>query len=403
MAFLYSIFRRLPLKEVSIPFKMLLGSKRNKGAVMPPFKPATEGRGQLEIVNSIPILRLRGSPRDLGYQHGKLLSEQIRWVNKRYLGIFAGRFEYDLKLAKKMEPHIPPRFVEELRGVAEGSGISYDELLVSACFLDLHKVAACSTFVVRDGSSKSGEILFGRNLDFPALKVADQANMLMVYEPDGMRPFVSVTWPGFIGCISGMNAEGLALAMMLIYGHTRSDHLNGVPFALHYRAVLEECGSVAAATEKFKRREYGVCNNMMLADAARDAAVLELHADSVGELRDASEFPVLCATNHFRTGHRKWALALTAPSSYPRLWRMYHAIKKGRAKQQPFDADEVKAVLGRVAIPGINLQRMIFYPQRRAIEVAFGEPCAGPNRTYHMFDKDALWRAGLPKAAMPHI
>ncbi|MCA8939269.1 MAG: hypothetical protein KDB07_05665, partial [Planctomycetes bacterium] len=288
----YSLLRRLPFPEALVPWKMLRGFLKNRNYRLPEFKPQGIHGGSLEIQQGIPIARLRGSNYEIGKQHGALVGEQAAALFERYLGIFAGRKSHDLKLANKMLKHIPERYIEEMKGFSDGSGISWDDTLLTTTFLDIHKVALCSTFVVRDQSSSNGEIVFGRNLDFPALHIADRASMLFVVEPEGKRPFVSVGWPGFLGVLSGMNADGLALAMMLIYGHTRTDHVEGVPFALHYRDVLESYDNVKDASARLHKREFAVCNNMMLADASRDAAVLELHTRGVGEIRDDSDFPV---------------------------------------------------------------------------------------------------------------
>ena len=383
---IYSFLRKLPFKEVLIPLKMLQGAWHNRNAIIPDFAPAEVEGGKLEVHEGTPLLRMRGTPYECGYQHGRLLGEHVRILFDRYLKLFAGNFRYDLDLARTMERYIPQKYVDEMRGLAEGADIPYDVVLVSTCFLDIHKVAACSTFVVHDASSKSGEIMMGRNLDFPALGVAHRVNLVSVYESKDAPPFASVAWPGFLGCLSGMNARGLALAMMLVYGHTRSDHLNGVPFALHYRDVLESCSNVDEAVERFERREYAVCNNIMLADASRNAARLELHTRSVGVERDTPEFPALYCTNHFRTGDRRKALAFTAMSSFPRLWRM----SKSAERREAYDEASVKDLLGRVAIKGINLQRIMFYPERGEIEVAFGKPSAGP-RHYVRFPRETLF------------
>jgi predicted choloylglycine hydrolase len=383
----YRLLRRLPFKEIWLPLKMMKGAWRNRSFVFPQFTPATCGAGRLEQVNGAWLMHLSGDPYDIGKQHGTLLKPQIGALTERYLGIFAGQYEHDLELARRMEQHIPERFREELRGLGDASGIGYDHALVTACFLDLHKVAACSTFVVHGPSSRTGEIMFGRNLDFPSMNVAHHASLIACVKPTGaLKPTINITWPGFIGVLSGMNSDGLSLAMMIIYGQTRHDHLKGVPFALHYRQVLEECANVAEATERFSRREAGVSNNIMLADAGRHAVTVEMRADEVGFVGADKEFPVYRCTNHFRSGRRKWSFAFSAPSSYPRLW----ALNKAAKTREPYDEASLKRVVQRVAIARMNLQRIVFYPERREVEVAFGVPSGG-ERTYHYVGADKLW------------
>ena len=241
----------------------------------------------------------------------------------------------------------------------------------------------------------------GRNLDFPALGVAHRASVVAVIEPDGYKPVVSVSWPGMLGSISGMNSDGLSHALMLVYGHTRSDHLRGVPFAIHYRSVLEECENVAQASERFRAREFGVCNNVMLADASRDAAVMELHTKSVGELRDDSDFPVLYCTNHFRGGARKYSFAWTIFSSLPRLLSLRSTARKRISVGEAMDADDVKQAIQRVAVGGVNLQRIIYYPERLEIEVAFGDPTSGKRKYTHFKREQLFQREGVKSVSAP--
>lgn len=387
---LYCLARKLPFKELMIPIKMLQGAIKNRGFSLTPFVAREAAGGALELHDGIPLMRLRGTPEEMGWQHGTLLAPQIHQLYDRYLSVFAGRFDYDLMLAKRMEKNIPQRFMRELRAYAEASGLGYDRALVGTCFLDLHKIAACSTFCVRGASSVTGETVLGRNLDFPALGFVHQSNMLVVTEPEGRRPFVSVTWPGVLGVLSGMNDAGLVFNMMLVYGHTRADHLRGVPFALHYRDVLERCETVREAQAEFECREYGVGNNAMMCDDKGDAAVFELHPYSVGVHRDDSDFPVLRCTNHFRTGHRAVSFAFTALSSYPRLFTMWLAEREARRERRAFCVRGVKDVLQGVAIRGINLQRMVFFPGRREVDVAFGLPHSG-EREYRYFTRDEIW------------
>lgn len=387
---------RFPHPEILVPFKMLQGWWRNRKHPLPPFTPGAAFGGRLDLhpdnagERPIPILRLTGRGGEIGLQHGALLKPQVQFLTERYLGIFASSREADYARAKALQKHIAPHHMEEIRGLAEGAEISFDDALLTACFLDLHKVAACSTLVVHSGSSAApgGELMFGRTLDFPSLHAADHASVVMVYEPEGKLPFVSVGWPAFTGCISGLNTSGLAMAMMLIYGHVNRDAGIGEPFPLHYRRVMEECRDVPEARATLEQRRYASSNNMMLADRQRNACVLELHTRSVGVIDDDSDFPLLRCTNHFRTGPRKWAFAFSIGSSLMRVGKL-SALKRRR---QPLHASDVQDALKRVAMPLINLQRMVFYPESLELDVAIAGPGTGP-RTYTRLTPELLWGA----------
>ena len=109
------------------------------------------------------LLRLSGTPYERGFQHGQALQSKIKsfyttlltaslfpylgreqpdiatllteYSKPRYQN---GAFAYELLLdnAKSLERSIPLAARDELRGIADGSGLSYDEILVLNTFVD---------------------------------------------------------------------------------------------------------------------------------------------------------------------------------------------------------------------------------------------------------------------------
>ena len=61
--------------------------------------------------------------------------------------------------------------------------------------------------------------------------------MLTVAEPEGKIPFVNVTYAGFVGSVTGMNAKKISIGEM---GGKGLGHWDGVPMAFLVRMVLEE-------------------------------------------------------------------------------------------------------------------------------------------------------------------
>lgn len=109
------------------------------------------------------LVRLSGTPLERGRQHGQLLQSKIKSFYTTlltsslfpYLGreqpdiatflteysmdrYKDGRFAYELLLdnAKSLERSIPRAAREEMQGIAEGSGMTYDEILVLNTFVD---------------------------------------------------------------------------------------------------------------------------------------------------------------------------------------------------------------------------------------------------------------------------
>jgi hypothetical protein len=336
---------------------MLKGRIINRGQKMPPWRERKVDHGELRLVDGVPVVRVRGNPYQMGKAQGELIGEQTRKLFERYIHVFSHDVPGDIALAHEMEKNLPPAFIEEIRGFGEGSGLGYEEALMGQCFLDIHKVALCSTIAVHDSMTTTGEIMLGRNLDFPSLAIAHAASMVICYEPEGGRRFSGVTWPGFLGILSGMNENGLALAMMLVYGH---------------------------------KRPYCTTTNVMLADKGRHAARLQLHPHKAIVDRSTKEKPALCCTNHFlEKGYRSFAF--TWFSSTLRLSRLRKAIASG----VPFDEQRIKDVLKKTAIPTINIQRILFMPERLEAEVAIGEVTTA-HRQYTKLSRQDLFPLAAP-------
>ncbi|MCC6572830.1 MAG: hypothetical protein IT462_03475 [Planctomycetes bacterium] len=377
------LMKLLPFRELGIPVKILQGMLRNRGKRIPPWKARTVDNGSLVLIDGIPLVRVRGTPREIGRALGELTGEQARALTDGYMRVFAPDAKGDMPLARQMQ--VPEWHREELAGFAETAPLSADEMLLGQCFLDIHKVALCTTIAAQGASSTTGEIILGRNLDFPALALAHEAGMIVCFEPAGGRRHCGVTWPGFLGLLSGMNEDGLSLAMMLVYGHMHREHLNGQPFPLVFRRVLAECRDAAQAVELLDKRPYCTATNVMLADKSRDAVRAQLHPDRSIVARVDEKTPALACTNHFMEPGYK-AFAFTWFSSAWRLARMNRAIRSG----EKLDVARVKQLLQKTAMPGINLQRIIFLPERLEMEVALGLPTGGP-RHWTNFSRQNLF------------
>ncbi len=379
------LLKRLPFRELGIPVKMLAGVLRNRGKHIPPWREQKVQHGSLTLVDGIPLVRVRGTPAEIGRALGELTGNQAQALTEGYMRVFAPDVAGDLPLAQEMAAAIPGWHHEEITAFSQTSGMSCDDVLLGQCFLDIHKVALCTTIAAHGQASATGETLLGRNLDFPALALAHEAGMVVIFEPAGGRRYCGVTWPGFLGLLSGMNEDGLALAMMLVYGHMGREHLRGQPFPLVFRRALAECPDAAAAATFLEGKPYCTATNVMLADKHRLAVRLQLHPDRAIVTRTGNGAEALACTNHFLEPGYK-AFAFTWFSSAWRLSRMNRAIRSG-AK---LDVPKVKQLLQKTAMPGINLQRIVFLPERLEMELALGAPTAGARHWTH-FSREVLF------------
>jgi len=350
----------------------------------PPVAPA-EGSKGLRIVDGIPVARLRGSAREMGRLHGELFKEQIAFLHREYFDALAvkvlGRPAIDA-WAKGCEPFIPEEMREEMRGLAEGAGLPYETVLASNCVTDRLQNVLCSTVVATGDAARDGAVLFGRNLDFPGRNILQKMTVVIVYHREGAPPLAVITWPGLIGLLSGMNAEGVAGATMMI--HAGRPLSAGLPYPLMYRLALERAKK-AADVRTFLATCRRTCpNNFMVVDGTGAAEVLEWDQQTVA-VRSADR-GALCSTNYFRS---------------PELEQTGRPIGKGRytsleeflaRERGAIDLPRVIAALREVATPWFNnVQSMVFLPATREMHLSVGGKLPAAEQRFAFLPRTALF------------
>ncbi len=226
-----------------------------------------------------PLLRVAGSPYEMGLAHGRALAASVRsyaaervalacspaWSGRR-----ATRDEV-LGLARAclaVHEERYPDLAEELRGVAAGAGVSAEELVVSGGFTDLVDAVAagalggdgppgggasasgaarrapsagaagdeddCTAFLVPARRMADGAPAFGQTWDMH--EGSAEHLVLLEGRPRGAPAFVVLTTAGCVGMI-GMNEAGLTVG---INNLTAADGRVGVTWPFVVRAMLRE-------------------------------------------------------------------------------------------------------------------------------------------------------------------
>jgi hypothetical protein len=238
---------------------------------------------EVEDHEGLPIVHLSGTPHELGRQHGEALREQVR----ASVGQVLGYFRQYLKIPwvrswaanwwldsawKDARPFLPPDYLEELRGLAEGSGVPLRELCRLHAIPD--RTYSCSSFAAWGRATSRGRLIHARNLDWKVDAGIQRFAAVFVVRPAGKHAFVNVGWAGFIGALTGINDAQLSVGQ--IGAETVDATFRGEPMAFLMRRILEEADTLEEATSLVldARRTVGV--NYVFADAkARQAVVIE--------------------------------------------------------------------------------------------------------------------------------
>ncbi len=345
------------------------------------WTPRRCGEGSLERgPGGVPILYLSGTPEAMGRQHGTLLRSEIRAL-RRYVEAFVGRDELPRARARGerlFRAHCSPDLLREAEALAEAAGLPLGDVLLAQWFTDLYRGFACSTLA---GPSAEGPLL-ARNLDFPTLGFLGRYSVVVVARPQGKRPYVSVSWPGLLGVLSGQN-DRLALAVMVV--HDLGGARSGVPFQLAFRRVLEEAGDVDAAEALLRATPLTVTNNLTLADTEGEVRVLELHPDRVvarGPSRDGR----VVSTNHFVSPPLRQP---RASFTYLSSLRRYRAVRRACPGVGRVDLEDAQGALAAAAT-SFTTQSMVFLPAQGAVEVAFTDRGPAPERGFVRLSREVL-------------
>jgi len=352
-----------------------------------------ETRDRLRIVDGVPVLRLRGTPREIGRQHGRLLRRQIRFLTKEFYEAFCLKLVGEQGIrewTKQVLPHIPEHYREEIRGIAEGAGLPEETVLRVNCIIDRLQTVFCSTVVAAGDMTEGDAVYFGRNLDFIGRNVLHKSTVVLVFESEGKAPVAAVTWPGLVGILSGMNAHGVCGATMMI--HHGTEARPGVPYMMMYRDALAGAKRMADVGDHVAKTKRTIPNNFTVVDATGAAEVLEYDATRLA--RRPARGGGVCSTNHFRSDELKdvgWRLGMRRYETLDLLLTGGRGLAGGRGGKR-IGYEDVRQALRDTAVPYyLNVQSMIFLPTKRALHLSVGGKLPAAAQRFTKLDRAVLF------------
>jgi predicted choloylglycine hydrolase len=313
------------------------------------------------------VVELRGTAQQMGEQHAKRLDSQIQLLHQKYLNVYIGTGAHRLiamGAARVFKTFFPAEYLSEVDALAGSEGMDESEAVLAQCFLDLSPMTACSTITLPASAAPDHVARFARNLDFPALNIADKYSTVFVYHPEGRYAFASIGWPGMVGVLSGMNQHGLCLANMEV---SRGIRVPGaMPYTLLYRTLLEKCKTVNEALDLLEKTPRQTANNLMLMDASGDRAVAEITPEAVTVRRAPADAPLI-STNHQRGADC---------DTEGKCWRFDYLHEHGADQFGQIALPQLKDMLAHVSPGKSTLQSMIFEPANKVIYLSTGANAA---------------------------
>ncbi|MHC5059421.1 MAG: C45 family autoproteolytic acyltransferase/hydrolase [Planctomycetota bacterium] len=222
--------------------------------------PNTHAGGTLAYREGQLVLRLRGSPEELGEQHGALLRRSIRRMLDGYVNDLVCNHDSEymgrlLDSVRRMRPSLPEWYREELEACARAADVDPDMLLLAQSEGCIRTVcgrkatgAACSSYAVFGRAQLSGGgMRVGRNLDYMYDAFVRNCALVMYVEPEDGHAFVGVGWTGILGGWTLVNEGGLALACHLGGGMARDP--TGLPSLVLLRLLAQKAKDIDEALE----------------------------------------------------------------------------------------------------------------------------------------------------------
>ena len=332
------------------------------------------------------IVTLKGTPFEMGLQHGTLLKDEITRIHTHLTDYLAnlkrgvwGRTIYPFLqlLVWGYNLFTPAEYRAELKGLARGAGLRYASILLINVLDDLGHKMACSCFTVKGQKTKENILIYGRNLDYGIFTdLMPTLTTIFCYHPSSGFPFISVGWPAYAGVVTGMSSKKLVVGSLTSFSKEKARL--GTPSGLLYRKALQYASSLTDFRQSIINGRRTISNNLLLA-SPRESAVLEI-SPTRAQLR-AEQDEVLTVTNHFQNPFMSELKTFFMPKppgstledelftehySVARNERLQHLCRKGA-----IGIEEAIAILkdSKISNDG-TVQSVVLIPQRLELWIA---------------------------------
>lgn len=267
-------------------------------------------------------LKISGDPLQLGLINGALTKDLLHFQEDVFFAkveeFVPSKFKQNLLRGflkwynRKLYLHVPEEYKTEIYGLSQYASDDFNYVAppylrmlylhaahdIGHALQDLALVG-CTSLAVWDEHSEDGKLLIGRNFDFYAGDDFAKNKIVAFVTPDAGHPFMSVTWPGMIGVVSGMNLEGLTVTMNA--GKSEIPLVAKTPVSIVAREILQYAKNIDEAIAIAKQREVFVSEAIMVGSAADGKAILIEMSPEKFDVYEVKNSGNLICSNHFQS------------------------------------------------------------------------------------------------------
>ena len=348
-----------------------------------------------------------GSPFDIGVRYGEWIKSGFSRIVAQYAEAYLKKYDPARVevIREGMEGYLrdyAPTLIEEMVGIAEGSGVAFDDVFkhnLCSCIgttlsaeAPVREAAHCTS--IGFPNSDRGPLL-GKNTDCgdPEASLIRFVPMLL-WRPSTGLASLGFTHMGTVWRHVGVNEKGLALGGSSVSGRV-ADFEPGLTDGFLGRLFLDRCATVGEAVSLVEAHPFvGAGVNFIVVDEAGDAAVFELSAEGkvVERLNGHSH---LFTTNFYASGKLRhgpdsqaWALD-NSRARHAFLTRVEPDRDGGFRFEQMEEVLCHRAEAGAVCqygdVNGMSTTiSTVAVCKERALLTAWGKPCDTPYRMYRV-------------------
>jgi isopenicillin-N N-acyltransferase-like protein len=227
-----------------------------------------------------PLIEVSGSPQERGTQYGRKAAERIHKGISHYteqlakLSLDRGKLNALIKDYLPVMENFDAAHVAEMRGIAAGAEVSFEDVVLLNARTELLKLAAspqlrlrlsgeiadgCTGVIVQPEAAADRKIIHAQNWDWK-YECAETAVVLRIRRDDG-PDILTFTEAGGLAR-SGMNAAGISLTANFLESDLDYRGI-GVPLPLIRRKILEQQHLALAMHATYLTVKSGSCNMMV--------------------------------------------------------------------------------------------------------------------------------------------
>ena len=355
----------------------------------------------------IPLITVKGTHFEIGQQIGKQFSDEIKASNGAMIrdaetnkGITRDAIITQVRTYNPYVEKYTPHLVDELKGLADGAGITYDEALLLQCRFEVvgyagvykdKKKDGCTSFAITKEKTASDQVLIGQNADINEY-IEKTLKIVHFIPDDGPRILMASYYPGMIGWL-GINSEGMACFGNAVLS---PGWRPGFPRYFTLRKVLEST-TVKDAIKFINDAHTASTINVIMADKTGDTKDVEIGIDKSAVIEPVGG--VIAHANHYLDLElqKKDLLLPVSPNSPLRYGQMLNRLLQLVQKKENVTMDACKEILcDHTNFPHSicyhvekedplrlkTIMSIVANPEDGYFDVCWGNPCMNSFFTY---------------------